>query len=138
MRQILACGNIRDMKSIKFNWKYAVSILVILIMAYLVMDFNSRMANLRNLSMQRDRISTQVSELEQKKARLETQIAYATSDAAVVDWAYEDGRLVRPGDNPIIPLPPAESTPVPSVAPVITQPVVSNWQIWLMLFVDKQ
>jgi len=126
------------MKSIKFNWKYAVSILVILIMAYLVMDFNSRMANLRNLSMQRDRISTQVSELEQKKARLETQIAYATSDAAVVDWAYEDGRLVRPGDNPIIPLPPAEITPAPSVATVITQPVVSNWQIWLMLFVDKQ
>ncbi len=138
MRQILACGNIRDMKSIKFNWKYAVSILVILIMAYLVMDFNSRMANLRTLSLQRDRISTQVSELEQKKARLETQIAYATSDAAVVNWAYEDGRLVRPGDNPIIPLPPAESTPAPSVAPILTQPVVSNWQVWLMLFVDKQ
>ena len=118
------------MKSIKFNWKYAVIILVVLFLAYMVMDFNSRMANLRNLSMQRDRIATQVSELEQKKSRLETQIAYATSDAAVVDWAYEDGRMIRPGDNPIIPLPPAESTPIPLVAPVVTQPVVSNWQVW--------
>ena len=126
------------MKSLKFSWKYTVIVLVVIFLAYMVMDFNSRMANLRNLSMQRDRIASQVAEMEQEKSRLETQIAYATSDAAVVDWAYEDGRLVRPGDNPIIPLPPAESTPVPSAPPMITQPVVNNWQVWMMLFVDTQ
>ena len=126
------------MKQLKFSWKYAITILGIILLAYLVLDFNSRMANMRNLNAQRDRVATQLSELEHEQARLATQIAFATSDAAVIQWAYEDGRMVRPGDNPIIPLPPAESTPIPPPAPAITQPVVDNWQIWMWLFVDRQ
>ncbi len=126
------------MKPLKFSWKYAIIILGIILLAYLVLDFNSRMANMRNLSIQRDRVATQLSELEQEQAHLATQIAFATSDAAVVQWAYEDGRMVRAGDNPVIPLPPAERTPAPPPAPVVTQPVVDNWEIWMWLFVDRQ
>ena len=126
------------MKPLKFNWMYALIIAGVIFLGYMVMDFNTRMANLRNLSEQKDRVAAQVTELVQKRARLETQIAYATSDEAVVQWAYEDGRLVRSGDNPIIPMPPAESTPMPAPAPIVTQPVVDNWQVWLWLFVDKQ
>jgi outer membrane murein-binding lipoprotein Lpp len=138
LHHLEGCGKIITMKPLKFSWKYAIIILGIILLAYLVLDFNSRMANMRNLSTQRDRVATQLSELEQEQARLSTQIAFATSDAAVVQWAYGDGRMVRAGDNPVIPLPPAESTPVPPPAPMITQPVVDNWQIWMWLFVDRQ
>ncbi|MGW8250086.1 MAG: hypothetical protein ACWGO1_05550 [Anaerolineales bacterium] len=126
------------MKSLNFSWKYAAIILGVILLAYLVLDFNSRMVNLRNLSTQKEQVSAQLGELEQEQSRLSTQIAFATSDAAVIQWAYEDGRMVRSGDNPIVPLPPAESTPVPTPVPVVTQPVVDNWQIWMWLFFDRK
>jgi cell division protein FtsB len=136
LHQFTACGNIKEMKRLKFSWKYALGILSIVIAAYLVMDFNNRMANLRSLNAQKEQVAAQVTSLEIEKSQLETQIAVATSDAAVAQWAYEDGRMVRPGDNPIIPLPPAESTPVPTPQPVVTRLPVENWQVWLWLFVD--
>ena len=126
------------MKQLKFSWKYAVIIVGVIFLAYLVMDFNNRMVNLRNLSEQRDRVAAQVTSLVQERSKLETQIAHATSEAAVVEWAYEEGRMVRPGDNPVVPLAPAQSTPAPTPMPIITQPAVEKWQVWMLLFVDKQ
>jgi hypothetical protein len=126
------------MKQLKFSWKYAVIIVGVIFLAYLVMDFNNRMVNLRNLNEQRDRVAAQVTSLVKERSNLETQIAYATSEAAVVQWAYEEGRMVQPGDNPVIPLAPAQSTPAPKPNPIITQPAVEKWQVWMMLFVDKQ
>ncbi len=138
MRQIQGWGNITAMKQIKFSWKYALIIVGVIFLAYLIMDFNNRMVNLRNLSEQKDRVAAQVTSLVQTRTSLETQIAYATSEAAVIEWAYEEGQMVRPGDNPVIPLAPAQSTPAPTPRPIITQPAMKNWQVWLLLFVDKQ
>lgn len=138
MRQIQGWGNINTMKQIKFSWKYAIIIVGVIFLTYLIMDFNNRMVNLRNLSEQKDRVAAQVTSLVQTRTSLETQIAYATSEAAVIEWAYEDGQMVRPGDNPVIPLAPAQSTPAPTPRPIITQPAMENWQVWMLLFVDKQ
>ena len=124
------------MKGLKFSWKYAVAIIGVLLMAYLVMDFNSRTADLRRLTVQKEQVAGQVTQLARTQDTLRTQIAYATSDAAVVDWAYEEGNMVRPGDNPVVPVAPPGSTPAPTPTPVIERPVVSNWQMWLWLFVD--
>ena len=124
------------MKGMRFSWKYAVTIVGVLIMAYLVMDFNSRTADLRRLTVQKEQVAGQVTQLARTQDTLKTQIAYATSDAAVVDWAYEEGNMVRPGDNPVVPVAPPGSTPAPTPTPVIERPVVSNWQMWLWLFVD--
>jgi len=137
LRQIEGCGKIMMMKRPKFSWKYAVIVVSIILLAYLVMDFNNRMTNLRALSAQKDQVAVQVTKLEQNRASLETQIAEATSEAAVVDWAYENGRMVQSGDNPVIPLAPAQSTPIPTRVPVVTRPAVDNWEVWLLLFVDK-
>jgi hypothetical protein len=129
-------GKMSMMKGLKFSWRYAAAILGVLIMAYLVMDFNSRTADLRSLTVQREQVAGQVTQLARTQDTLKTQIAYATSDAAVVDWAYEDGNMVRPGDNPVVPVAPPGSTPAPTPTPVIERPVVSNWQMWMWLFVD--
>jgi hypothetical protein len=125
------------MRRLKFNWKYALLIVGVLVLALLVIDFNSRMADMRKLSLQRDKVAAEQENLERTKANLETEIAFATSDEAVVQWAYEDGDLILPEDNPVVPLPPGESTPVPTPTPQVEYTQVSNWQMWLALFVDE-
>jgi hypothetical protein len=124
------------MKYLKFNWRFAVILAGLFVLAYLVMDFNSRMAELRQLTVERGSVAAEVTSLQRTKVYLQTQIAYATSEGAVVEWAYQSGHLVRPGDNPVVPMAPPGSTPAPTPTPVVTRPVVSNWQMWMWLFVD--
>ena len=114
----------------------ALIVIIILLMA----EFNNRMTELDRLTVQRDRAAAQITSLVQTQIFVETQIAYATSVAAVEEWAYEEGRLVRPGDQPVVPLPSGGEqdglTPVP-VVPINTEDFVENWEVWLALFFDR-
>jgi cell division protein FtsB len=125
------------MKRVNFSWKYAVLILGVVVIAFLVMNFNSRIANLRRLSVQREAVAARLQGLESTQAMLQTQIARATSEAAVIEWAYQEGNLVRPGDNPVVPVPPEGSTPVPTPTPAVPRPQLQTWQMWLWLFTDS-
>ena len=118
------------------GWKYALLVIGLVILALLVMDFNNRMADLRRLSDQRELVAAQVTELAQTRTSLETQIAYATSEAAVRQWAYQEGRWVQQGDVLVVPVSPGESTPAPQVSATPTPQPESNWKIWLSLFFD--
>jgi cell division protein FtsB len=124
------------MKRQWLGWKYAMLVIGLVILALLVMDFNNRMADLRRLSDQRQVVAAQVAELEQTKVSLETQIAYATSEGAVRQWAYQEGRWVQQGDVLVVPVSPAESTPAPQATLTPTPQPGSNWKIWLSLFFD--
>lgn len=124
------------MKHYNPGLKYALIIIGLFIVALLVMDFNNRMADLRRLSNQQDRIAAELTALIQTKSHLETQIAYATSDAVVYEWAYQDGHWVRDGDHPIVPLPQPGFTPQPTPTVIITAELMNNWQVWLSLFTD--
>jgi len=126
------------MKRIKFSWTYAILIIGVVVLAYLVMDFNNRMAALRNLTAEKEVVAAELGSLEKTQAALVTQMAFATSEAAVEKWAYEEGHMVQPGDNPVIPVPAAGSTPVPTPMPASNTTTVSNWQMWLWLFVDPK
>ncbi len=126
------------MKRQNFSWRYAIAIGGVVLLAYLVMAFNSRMADMRRLAVQKDRVSTELVGLEATRAALETQIAYANSEAAVQEWAYQEGNMIREGDVPVVPLPPPGSTPVPTPTPSVIRAQVSNWQMWMWLFVDEQ
>jgi hypothetical protein len=125
------------MKRLRFSWRYALIIAGAILVTYLVMDFNSRMADLQRLSSRRDEVAVQATQLGNTQVALETQIAYATSEVAVAEWAYEEGSMIRPGDVPVVPMPAAATTP--QVAPLtpIERPRVSNWQVWLRLFIDS-
>ena len=119
------------------NWRFALVILAFIILVILISDFNARMADLHRLSAERDRVSAQLTQLVSTQYELETQVAYATSDAAVYKWAFETKRA-RPGDNLVVPIPQVEIAHEPTPSPVITQEVISNWQLWLSLFSDQQ
>ena len=109
----------------------------VMVLILLITDFNSRMTELRRLSTERHRVSAQVTNLVQTKAALQTQIEEAKSDAAAIEWAYQEGHMAREGDNLIVPLAPAGSTPEPTPRPVATPQVIENWQVWLSLFADQ-
>ena len=115
--------------------KYAILVVVLVIMAYLVMNFNSRTADLNRLTSEHRVVQAQRDSKQNTKAALEEQIAYATSEAAVYKWAYEN-HMVRPGDFPVVPVQPAKVTVMPTPRPVVITPAPDNWERWLMLFLD--
>jgi cell division protein FtsB len=118
-------------------WKYILLVIGLVLMMFLVMDFNSRMAELRRLSTQADQAAARVTQLHRTETYLHTQIAYATSDEIVEEYAYEEMKMVRDGDHPIVPISPTKSTPVPEEEPEPQTRRVDNWQIWLALFFDQ-
>jgi hypothetical protein len=126
------------MKRPGFSWRYALIILGLVVAAYLIIDFNNRTTALRRLTAEKEVVAARLQGQKETEGFLQTQIAYATSDQAVVDWAYEDGSMVRSGDVPVVPIPPAGSTPVPTPVVVVASTPVPNWQLWLWLFVDVE
>lgn len=108
--------------------------MALLVAAYLLLDFNNRVSDLIRLSKLRDSSATRVAELQATESLLQTQIAEATSIAAVEEWARSEGHMIMPGDIPIIPISPSGATPTPTPAPPVETMQVSNWQVWLELF----
>lgn len=124
------------MKGLRFSWNYALAIVGIAVIGYLVMVFNSRAVELRRLATQRDAVAVRATSVARENASLQTQIAEATSEAPVIEWAYEKGHMKKPGDIPVVPLAPGGGTPVPTPTPEPKQLPVKNWQMWMLLFVD--
>lgn len=131
MKAILA-----KLKSI-FDPKKLGLIALAVVLFFLVMDLNSRLNELSRLSDQCDDAATVVANLEGTLAVLQTQQAYAGSVGAVEEWAYNEGHMVRPGEQLVIPLSPPGTTPEPVILPTPTVQPVENWEIWLALILGE-
>ena len=118
----------------KQPWIYLLVIFAFALLVIMVMDFNSRVANLRRLTEEKDKVAAEKSSLLQTQSALEERIIYATSPAAVEEWAYDKGHMVRPGEVPIIPLQAGEITPTPFTIQQATPQPSSNWDAWQELF----
>ena len=112
--------------------KYGVLIFALIILAFLVMDFNARTAELNQLIIEREAVTERLIERQQTRDALETQIAYATSPAAAVEWAYEN-HMSLPGDQMVVPVQVSQVTPTPTVIPVIQATQMSNLDRWKLL-----
>jgi hypothetical protein len=119
------------------GWKPALILIGFVVLVLLVMDFNNRMAELRRLTAEKENVSARVTSLVNTQISLETQVAYATSEAAVYYWAYNFEHLGKEGDVLVVPIQPEGSVPQPTPTPVVTPEVIQNWQVWLSLFVDQ-
>jgi len=124
------------MKMIGQSAKYIVVLGGLVLLGFLVIVFNNRMAEQRQLVAQAEEIKVELNALRQTEASLDAQIAYATSDAAVEEWAYQEARWVREGDQLIVPVSPSKQTPVAPSANIPEPVTHTNWQIWWALFFD--
>lgn len=117
--------------------KYIVVLGGLILLAFLVIIFNNRMAEQRQLVAQSEIIHAELESLQLTDANLDAQIAYATSDLAVEEWAYQEARWVRAGDFPVVPVSPSTPTPAAFPSTDLPEPLIySNWQVWWALFFD--
>ena len=122
------------MKAIWEARKKIMGLAAIAVLVLLMMNLNTRLSEYFRLSSERDIIATEVGELRATQVALETQVAYATSQQAVEDWARSEAHLARPGDKVVIPVTPVGQTPEPQVQVTNTPRVVENWELWWALF----
>ena len=119
------------------GWRSVLIVVGFVILVLLVIDFNNRMAELRRLTAEKADVSARVTALVDTQVSLETQVAYATSDAAVYYWAYNFEHMGRQGDVLVVPIQPTGSVAQPTPTPAVTPEIIQNWQVWLSLFVDQ-
>jgi cell division protein FtsB len=118
------------LQKIHLDTRRAVLIGAIILLVVLMMDFNNRLSELLNLNEQKDKVIVKVTALAITARALDTQIAYATSEAAVGEWARQEGHMAKPGDIPIVPLAPVGYTPQPTPTQMMVATQVSNWEVW--------
>ncbi|HRN49794.1 MAG TPA: hypothetical protein PLC52_01645 [Anaerolineales bacterium] len=106
----------------------------VLALLIVLFGFTRRVAEFSRLSDQLEREQAYITELAATQQSLQDSIAYANSEAAVEAWAREQGRWSRPGDFPVIPLPPAEFTPQAPTPQAEFDTAASNFDIWWSWF----
>jgi len=116
--------------------RYVTLVISLVLLSYLVMEFNGRTAELNRLRAEREVVSARLESKQATKAALEDEIAFATSDAAAMKWAYEN-HMARTGDYVVVPVQALQVTPTPAPRPVVATPEVSNVERWLSLFIDR-
>lgn len=108
----------------------------LILIAWLIMDFNVRMSRLRQIQYEREIVQENVVHLLETQAALKAQIAYAKSAQNVEKYSYEDAHKVKPGDIPIILVADRSITSLPTPRPVVSVVEQENGNAWLSLFID--
>lgn len=106
----------------------------ILVLGFIVLEFNRRLEELNILNGQKQLMHAQATQALQTQAALNTQVAYAGSDAAVEEWARVDGHYVKDGDLPVVPLAQPGEPPLEASTPVPTPTPMQKWEVWRELF----
>jgi hypothetical protein len=117
----------------KFKWRNALVILGLFLAVVLLVDFNRRMEELNRLTTNREAVRAEGTAVMQTQVALVTQVAYATSDGAVEEWAY-DNKWMRVGEHPVGLVPAGNATATPVPPPVTRTESHPNWSIWWELF----
>ena len=118
----------------KFKWRNILIILGLFLAVVLLIDFNRRMQELDSLTAKLDSVRAEGTSVMQTQEALVTQVAYATSDQAVEQWAYQN-KWVRVGEHPVELVPAGSVTATPEPQPVMIQTEnLPNWRIWWELF----
>lgn len=124
------------MEKLLGNRKQIILIGLLVLSFFLLMDLNSRLGDLFRLTGIRDQYTTEVSGLESTERLMVTNIAYATSQVALDDWARLQ-KQGQPGDIPIVPLAAPNSTLQPPPLPTPTVRIIQHWERWWALFFSK-
>src|SRR4030042_5298981 len=125
------------MKNLGRGWRPVGMVVGFAVLVLLVIDFNNRMAELRHLTAEKEDVSARVTSLVETEVSLETQVAYAPSEAAVYYWAYNFEHLGKEGDVLVVPIQADGNLPQPTPTPIVTPEVIQNWQVGMALLFDQ-
>lgn len=125
------------MFNLPISVRRVVIVIGILLLGFVVLEFNRRLEELNTLNGQFELMQAQATQALQTQAALHTEVAYAGSDAAVEEWARTDGHYVRDGDLPVVPIPQPGAPPVEASTPVPTPTPMQNWEVWWDLFFGR-
>ncbi len=114
----------------------------------LAINFSSRISAGRPLQEAHRQVLIDIEQLRVEQARLVAERDHARSDAFVQRWARDEGRMLRPGERLVVPVPTGDSLYVAPVsaleasaaglADVRTLPRrPPAWQLWWALFFDQ-
>ena len=125
------------MQNIPINLRRFAIFLGVFILALMVIEFNSRLDELNQLSDQREKVRIMATESKQTEESLITQVTYAASTESVEKWARTEGHYILEGEQPVIPVgqPGSEAAVVATPTPAPTP--MPNWREWWNLFFGK-
>ncbi|PJF22488.1 MAG: hypothetical protein CUN56_05755 [Phototrophicales bacterium] len=108
----------------------------------LAINFSTRIANSRLQRETYANIEAEVQALQEEQATLIAELDHVQSDAYVERWARSEGKMVRPGEVLVIPVPLNTTPLVTPTPPVIVEvdtspPKPDNWTLWWALFFDS-
>jgi cell division protein FtsB len=109
----------------------------------LAINFSARIADGQPLQQAYHRVDAEIQSLKTRQAELTGERDYVLSDAYVEKWARSDGKMVRPGEVLVVPVPSGldiEVTPEPTISPEqvrTTDAQPQPWTLWWQMFFDS-
>jgi hypothetical protein len=122
----------------KFKWRNALFILAMFLVVILLMDFSRRIDRMDRLETQLETVEARATAVMGTQVGLMTQVAYATSDAAVEEWAYVNGKWVKQGQHLVEIVPEGDPPPATETTSAPASEETSRWRIWWELFFGDQ
>lgn len=126
------------MSTLPFNVRRVAVMIGIITLVFIVLEFNRRLEELKLLDKQHNLVQAQATQAVQTQIALQTQVAYASSNAAVEQWARTEGHYVQEGDIPVVPIAQPGAPPVVINTPVPEPTPMTNWQTWWDLFFGER
>jgi hypothetical protein len=125
------------MSNIPLPVRRMAAIIGILMLVFIMLEFNRRVEQLKTLDGQYALMLSQATQAVQTQGALNTQVAYAGSNSAVEEWARIDGHYVQDGDLPVVPIEQPGAPPIEASTPAPTPTPMQNWEVWWGLFFGK-
>jgi cell division protein FtsB len=116
------------------NWRRVAAFVGIALLTLAMIEFNNRLEELNRLTDEANEYRARATQAMQTQAALQTQVAFATSDAAVDQYAREENHMVQEGDIPGAPVGNSRNQIAPTATPAPTSTPMPNWQVWWSLF----
>ncbi len=125
------------MPTIPINMRRVLVTIGIVILVFVVLEFNRRLEELSLLSSQTELVRAEATQIMQTQVALQTAVAFANSTAAVEEWARTDGHYIKDGDLPVVPVGAPGAMPIEMGTPIPMPTPMQNWEVWWELFFGK-
>lgn len=132
----------------RINGIQVVFAVILTVALTLAINFSTRISAGRPLQEARRQVLSEIEALRADQVNLVAERDRAGSDFFVQRWARDEGKMVRPGERLVIPVPTENTLYIPPVS--AADPVVAgrvevqtlprrnpNWQLWWALFFDR-